>query len=55
MPPPADGSAFRPRAARALQGVMEAILLTTVVLSPWFFGAVEPNAEVGAMFEHRLP
>jgi O-antigen ligase/tetratricopeptide (TPR) repeat protein len=38
-------SGWRASAAAALGGLMEAILLAAVVLSPWFYGAVEPSAE----------
>lgn len=35
----------RERTAQIVRGAMEAILLGTLVVSPWLFGAVEPPAE----------
>jgi O-antigen ligase/tetratricopeptide (TPR) repeat protein len=35
-------AAFRPRATRVVRGVMEAVLLALVCLSPWVYGAVHP-------------
>ncbi len=42
----APQSNFRHRAARALRGAIEVVVLVAVVASPWAFRAVEPPAEL---------